>query len=330
MSVPTFRTGEEEVRFRRLCAHGASLIVPVVEAEQGGLDGGGTMRLNTAARVHLDHLRHRVTPETRRQRRYDLESFVAHVGGDVALRAVKRTHIEAWLAEQECATSTLRLRFLAVRMLFDEAEEEGWIHGRPYVGIRLPRMPRKQPRDLTREELLALGRSLPDARAHLIVALAVNEGLRRVEISRLELADIDLGAMLVRVVTAKGGAVDDHPLTEWTRDDYLMPWLRERGGRPGPLIVSYTTGRALTPHTIGALVAGWLRDAGVKASAYDGKSLHACRHTYARRLLDAGAEVEVVQQGLRHASLASTWTYLRNRKRVDDLRPFMGLRPPAA
>ena len=152
-------------------AHGASLIVPATEAGGGAdlwgedrLPDGGIVRLNTVARLHLSDLQRRVVPATHRQRRYDLESFVAHVGGEVAIRAVKHKHVQAWVDAQDCSPATLKVRFLSVRMMFRFAQERRWVQRSPCEDIILPRVPRRQRRALNLDQLRALGAVLPDDR----------------------------------------------------------------------------------------------------------------------------------------------------------------------
>lgn len=322
------RTASEHARYVHLCEHDANLNVPDAAVDAASAiegDWSNMPRLHTVARLHLSDLSHRVTRATLRQRRYDLEAFVAHIGGDVRVRAIKKKHIESWVRTQTCAPATLRLRFLSVRMLFKFAFERGWVKTAPTMGIVLPRVPRRLSRALSLADLQSLGRVLPDERAQVIVALALNEGLRRVEIARLELGDIDFPSMTMRVVTAKSGGVEDVlPLTEATWVDFLRPYLAVRGNHPGPLIVSYTTGGGLSPARIGSMVSRWMREAGIKGAAFDGKSLHAMRHTTAANLLAQGADPTIVQRALRHATLSSTWTYLRNQRSVEELRPLMG------
>lgn len=310
-------------RFTHLVAHDADLTIPPVPDSPGDVEAGKIMRLNAVARLYLSAITGQVTPNTRRQRRYHLEGFLAHMGGDTAVRAVKRRHIETWLATQEVSPGTLKTRFLTVRSMFDLAVERRWVRTSPCHGIVLPRQPRRQPRAFSLVELRALREALPDERARLIVSLGVCEGLRRVEIARLELGDIDLRTRTIRVLTAKTGNEDLIPLTDVT-GRYLDEYLTVRGRFPGPLIQSYRRRGGITADTIGTLVVGWLRDAGVKAAPFDGRSLHACRHTAAMRMLEAGADPTIIQAGLRHAALSSTWTYLRARRNVDDLRQWMG------
>lgn len=281
------------------------------------------MRVTSAARYYLADLK--VGKDTARKRRYHLESFCLHLGGDTEVRAVKRQHIEAWLFNREVQPSTLKNMHLTIRTFFDYCVVKGWRKTVPYRDITLPRVARRQPRALNRDQLQALSDTLPDDRARLIVALAVNEGLRRVEIARLELGDIDFHNMTLAVLTAKAGTEDLLPLSRLTHDYALIPYLRTRGRKPGRLILREDGTGGLSADTIGAMVVRWMREAGIKDQAFDGRSLHACRHTYAALLLERGADPTVIQAGLRHSALSSTWTYLRATRDVERLRPFVGM-----
>jgi integrase len=174
--------------------------------------------------------------------------------------------------------------------------------------------------------------ALPDSRASVVVSLAAMEGLRRSEILGLQLDDIDVGNRLLHVVSAKtGGEVDVLPLTDVTAKWVAVYVAEERGRAAGPLIRSRTHGGGLSGTHLGAEVRRWFGDAGLKEQPFDGRSLHALRHVFAEALLVSSKDPSLVQAGLRHRSLQSTWTYLRNKKSTEDLRPHMGHGlPPAA
>lgn len=300
------------------------------ERELGAPFGRGEiMRLALAVTLHLQHIRPLLAIETVRERHRQLDKFVAHVGPDVAVRALRESHIVDWLSVQNVRASTLHQRFGTVRYFVYDCIRHGWMKSDPTIGIRLPRRPRLAPRALTLDELHAIGRVLPDERARLIIALSINEALRRVEICRVEMEDIDLRTMTLYVHTAKARSDDAVPLSEDTAVNFLEPYLRVRGRHAGPLIRSYVYPYgALNPGSVTSMVTRWFRDAGIKEAAYDGRSLHAGRHTKASVLLDAGASPEIVQKYLRHASMGTTFaSYIRNRQRVDDLRPYSSFLP---
>jgi site-specific recombinase XerD len=120
-------------------------------------------------------------------------------------------------------------------------------------------------------------------------------------------------------VRGKGGRgrvtreVPIHVDVERTMVYYLAG--QSRGG--GRLLRSYQRPDAgLTAHTISALVGDWMTAAGLEESA------HALRHTFAQELLDAGADWRLVQDGLGHASIATTID-VYGRRRPTGLRAAM-------
>jgi site-specific recombinase XerD len=176
---------------------------------------------------------------------------------------------------------------------------------------------------LTSTEGRALGRVLPDARAQTIISLGVFEGLRRAEICGLELGDVSFATGTIRVV-GKGGHQRDLPLTETTRYFLEQYMGEERGKGGGALIRSRTTGGHLTPSSLGHLVSAWMKEAGIKEKAWDGRSTHALRHSMAGSLYNRGVDLRTIASALGHASPTTTWVYLRHQHDLNMLRQVMG------
>ena len=113
-------------------------------------------------------------------------------------------------------------------------------------------------------------------------------------------------------ITARTGTVRLHgrgdeirtvPIPKIARDR-ITAWLDERGRRPGPLWPGQRG-----PLTISGIVQVVLAvgaDAGI-----DGLRPHRCRHTFAARLRQGGADVAQVQALLGHASLDTSARYFR-------------------
>lgn len=236
--------------------------------------------------------------------RWILLSFVDHLG-DTPASAISSAHLAEWLASLRCARSTARNRFSAVKLFCHWLIRTGHLQVDPTLHLRSPRQPRAVPRGLPADTVRALVRTLPDSRAMLIVVWMVQLGLRAVELTRLELGDIDFEQRSVRIV-GKGGHQRLLPITEeaWA---VLITYLVEYPARPGPLIRSFTEPwQGLKPATVVRLVSGWMRDAGVAGTG------HALRHSTATHLLrgDRPADVRDVQAVLGHQSLTSTSVYL--------------------
>lgn len=194
----------------------------------------------------------------------------------------------------------------------------------PTLAIDAPRVPDGIPKRLRPEEARALmAVASRDRRTQLIVSLMLQEGLRRIEISRLDVEDLDFAerSLLIRSKGGGGAHVDVLPVTSETWS-ILTRYLEEAGHRHGPLVRNRVRhhGR-MAPSTVSDLVNVALIEAGVKKPGDTSKTPHSCRHTCAHDMLTRTENVRKVQKALRHKSIRSTEIYLRGR--VEELRLVM-------
>ncbi|MDF3313627.1 tyrosine-type recombinase/integrase [Rhodococcus sp. T2V] len=154
-------------------------------------------------------------------------------------------------------------------------------------------------------------------RDYAILLLLARLGLRRGEVARLGLDDIDWRAGELTVI-GKGNSIERMPLpTE--PGEAVVAWLTEGRPRCGTRSVFTTLrppGRPLSSGAIGHIVRTASRTAGLAPIG-----AHRLRHSLATNMLRAGASLPEVGQVLRHRSLRSTAIYAK----VDD----MALRPLA-
>lgn len=249
---------------------------------------------------------------TARQERTVLRGF-ARSYGRRPVEQLARTHLEAWLADLgPVALTTRRTFFGIVRRFCRWLVEHSHVRRDPTVGLRSPKPPRAVPRAFAGDDLAAVRRILPDARARCIIALLLDLGLRIGEVARLELGDIDWHSRTVHVI-GKGGHQRTLPLVLPTIDA-IGAYLHTDPPRTtsGPLVRSNVDHRSpLTPVHLSRLVSSWLTTAGVKHAPWDGRSAHAYRHTAAGQLADVEPDLRVLQAFLGHAHLSTTSIYLR-------------------
>lgn len=149
-------------------------------------------------------------------------------------------------------------------------------------------------------------------RNRLIVELAYGSGLRRAELSGLNVDDADLTAKTVRV-TGKGGAVRIVPLTQESVES-IREYLTRRTAYTGPLLVAYH-GRRLTSNGIYYMLK---RRTGIRT--------HQLRHACATHMLKNGCNIRVIQELLGHKRLTATQVYTHILK--EDLRNVLASRHP--
>jgi integrase len=193
----------------------------------------------------------------------------------------------------------------------DGRREGGGLLPRVAVYVRPPRVPRPSPATvaprLVDETLMrALFASARDPRLRLALALARYCGLRRSEVLRLRLADLDLDGGVVRVLgPTKGHRPRLAPLGPRGSDEarrYLAVYPVAPGKRSGEMLLfPGWTVRAVTQQVrrLGRRV-GW-------KTAKPG--LHSLRATWCSELLGRGAPLHAVQEAGGWASLAAMQHY---------------------
>jgi len=263
-----------------------------------------------------------VNKRTAAQLRYRLADFAASAPENP--RRVYRRHVEAWMERPDLRPQYRRSRLSALRGFCRWAVAEGYMVKDPTLLVLMPKVPPQLPKRLTVQESRRLVAAVRhDRRTLLVVLLMLQEGLRRMEVSRLNVDDIDFAERSV-VIRGKGGQgceTDTLPVTDetWTA---LSAYLADEGHSHGPLIRNRVRkhGR-MAPSTISDLVREGMIAAGVKRPGDRLRTPHSTRHSCAHDLLTRTRDVRAVQQALRHRSVRSTEIYLRGH--TSELREVM-------
>ena len=168
-------------------------------------------------------------------------------------------------------------------------------------------------RALNEAELEALFRSCQTdpssagVRDAAILGLLYGLGLRRSELVRLDLVDFHSGDGVL-TIQGKGNQARTGHVVEEART-LLERWLRVRGVAAGPMFFPVTKSghfvpRRLTPEGIAQI----LLKRAVKADV-DRFSCHDLRRSFVTHLLDAGADLVVVQKLAGHRQISTTAVY---------------------
>jgi site-specific recombinase XerD len=277
------------------------------------------MRVLQATLTHVREaeLRKEMAHSSARTHRYELHRFARAVGFDRPVNKITRRHIERYLEEsgRTVSATTVRARLSHIRTFFDWAVERRLVKSNPTTGIPNAKVPRRLPRALPAAEVAKAYAACRGSRERLMVALAVQCGLRVAEIASLQIGDVDFRTRSLTVV-GKGDKERALPVPSeaWAA---VTAYLEEVHARSGPLIRSERCEHeGLSAERVSALLSRLMRDAGLKESG------HALRHTFATDVLRGGANVREVQLALGHACLSTTQIYL-GRVSVEELREAM-------
>jgi integrase/recombinase XerD len=202
-------------------------------------------------------------------------------------------------------------------------------------------LPRNIPTEKEMELILAqadLG-TFSGLRDRAILEVMYSTGIRRAELTGLDMYDVNLAERTLTVRCGKGGKGRTLPLVK-TAVDFLARYMNEArpnllrhfgaeppGAREAALFVA-PGGKRLSSGRLGALVGRYVR--AVKPEA--NMECHIIRHAFATHMLNGGADLAVIQRLLGHADISTTEIYTRV-KPVDLKRehrkrhPRGGLRP---
>jgi site-specific recombinase XerD len=270
---------------------------------------------------YVDERRRRreIAPGTVGTFRECLLVFAHDIGPKREVRSIRPAQIERWVGlqlERGLAPATVRLRLSTVRGFCRWAVRNGLITRDPTLLLSAPKVAHYLPRALRPDQVGATLEQARDARERLCILLMAQEGLRGIEVERLQLGDIDMTGQSM-LVKGKGGYERVLPITDETWFA-LEEYLNEFPARNGPLVRSYTEPtKVLGCPTIRKQVSEAMTRAGVNESG------HALRHTAATQMLKNGANIRDVQTMLGHQSLQNTQRYIAF-SAVGELRGLMG------
>jgi integrase/recombinase XerD len=200
----------------------------------------------------------------------------------------------------------------SLRGLFRYLKEEGLTAVNPTQLVLSPRLTRRLPSLLTRDEVLRLleapdvktARGTRDA-AMLQVMYAA--GLRVSELVGLEIGDLELRAGYLTVL-GKGSKRRLVPLARpaCAALDLYLAEARSAWAKPGERRVFLTARRkGMTRQAFWKLIKQYAAAAGIRKRM----TPHMLRHSFATHLLQGGADLRAVQTMLGHADISTTQIY---------------------
>ncbi len=232
--------------------------------------------------------------------------------------ACESRHFTAWLYEAmnlQLKPATIRLRFAALRSLYNYLMRREGLAVNPLEDVTLPRARQDLPVYLSRSQMEALlslplkvpvDKKSPDwlpYRDVAILELFYSCGIRLSELVSLNADAVQPGSDCVRVL-GKGRKVRLVPVGEYAREAVQEYRLRAGLSPAGPLFISRLK-RRMSARSVQLMLEKYLRVSDIPFSI----SPHKLRHTFATHMLDAGADLRAVQELLGHASLSTTQIY---------------------
>src|SRR5262245_54445201 len=206
------------------------------------------------------------------------------------------------LRERKLAVGSVVARVAALRFFFVRTlKRYQFREDLPY-----PKKQRRLPTVLSVQEVAQLINAAGNLLQRALLMTLYGTGMRRTEVSRLKIRDVDSQRMIIRVEHVKGGVSRDLPLSpallgtlreywRWKRPrTYLFP--AQQRGKEGPI----------SDKTVWYACTEAARYAGISKHV----TPHSLRHSWATHLLEAGTDLRTIQMLLGHVDLETTAKYL--------------------
>ncbi len=260
-----------------------------------------------------------LSPNTLRAYRYELEQAASDSRFEGTLSDLRLRDLEAWIARNDAAPSTMARRASTFSRFFDWAVRHEWCERNPMRGRAAIRKTRRLPRPIQHQqdlEAIDAGITRLDQPYRLILTILRETGMRVGEVVRLRIGDVSLkrGAESLRVREPKNNVervVVLGPTATPRSLRGLRSHLKELKGM-GDQELLFRSNRG-TQVSYDAIHYQWeklCRLAGlINEEDRPRYTIHQLRHTRGSELLAQGQPIEIIQRVLGHKDIRSTLGY---------------------
>ncbi len=241
---------------------------------------------------------------TRRYLRY-VERFAQHFGKspDKLSPDHLRTYQSYLLKVRKLDPGTVECHVSALRFLFIRT-----LHRHEFRQfLPYPKVRRKLPKILSLEEVARLIDAGSGLFERTLLMVLYGTGMRRAEIARLKIDDIDSQRMVLHVVNGKGGKDRDLPLSPKLLQTLRAYW---RWLQPQTYLFPSRTNREAEQPITDKTVWRACSEAASRSGIRKRVTPHLLRHSWATHLLEAGTDLRTIQLLLGHEDLEVTARYL--------------------
>ena len=227
--------------------------------------------------------------------------------GDRHLQEIRPKHIDDYKLQraQVVKHSTVNLELVLLRSILNAAVTQGYLRENPAKAVSPIRIPEKEPRYLTRDQV---SRLYPECKGWLYTYLAIslNTGLRIGEVCSLTWQDVDFRHRVIKVrcdqdFTTKGKRDRVAPL-----NDFLYDVLRKAPRHiQKPYILFTREDKSLKPESVRQRFTR-----AVKRAKLPHFSPHHLRHTFGTWLAADGVDLVTIKNLMGHQDIKTTMKYL--------------------
>jgi integrase/recombinase XerD len=203
------------------------------------------------------------------------------------------------ISDKKLRPSSVNLALSALRFFYLELLEKNI-----FAKVKAPKMEKKLPTVLTRDEVKKLLSSTKNFKHRLLMEMMYSSGLRVSECVSLKIDDLELDEKMGTVRSGKGRKDRLIILSEKLIED-IRSYLRQRKDNNCYLFPVKDS------HISVRMAQDVVSNAAKKADIRKRVFCHALRSSFATHLLESGTDIRIIQELLGHSNLQTTQRYTK-------------------
>ena len=249
----------------------------------------------------------------------DLEQFQSFFDGDIA--HATQDDIDNFirhLNSMNRTPATVNRKLQSIKTFFKFLMRQNIVTKDPSKYLESSRIPKKLPRVPDTVDLLSVLNSIDSKRDKLIFQILYCTGLRRFEVIKIKLEDINFHQSYIRVL-GKGSKERIVPVNTSALDS-IASYIKEYGITSWLFPSSKNKNQCISTRRLNEIVQYWTQRAGIQ-----GISPHRLRAHFCTLLYTKGADIKAIQEFAGHSSIDTTNIYTKidlNRSKQEYTKAF--------
>ncbi len=211
-----------------------------------------------------------------------------------------KDYITEKMIDENCSSRTIASIIAALKFFFENVVKKD------VVKIKPPKLEKKLPVVLTKEEIMKLIESCENFRDKIIIELLYSSGLRISECLNLKVKDINFKERYGIVRGGKGKKDRIFILSKKVCED-LEDFIAIQGKSSENYIFTNKYGKKLTARYVQKMLNKIALSCGIDKKV----TPHTLRHSFATHLLNRGVDIRKIQELLGHSNLSTTQIYTK-------------------
>jgi integrase/recombinase XerD len=210
-----------------------------------------------------------------------------------------KTYIAHLMSNKRYKPRSVNLALSSLKFFYNEI-----LQNRAFNAVKAPKLEKKLPTVLTKEEMKKLLTAIENPKHKLLVEFLYSSGLRVSECVGLKLDDLDLSEKMGKIRHGKGNK-ERYIILSDNLIRHLNQYLQNKKDKSQ--YIFSVKGRPITTRQAQKIVKEAAKSAGIKKRVF----CHALRSSFATHLLEAGTDIRIIQELLGHSDLSTTQIYTK-------------------